>query len=608
MIERMKSVTIATTYEKEEELLFELENLGLLHIKNRKQPSQGTIDSLSEISRTISELEEYFVKENGYHELQEEREFLEIHRKVRRIFLRKASVAQRKRNILLQIDRLNEWGNFNPRDLVYLRENGIDLKFYTLGRKDFEELKKREDISFIELKSIDKQKTIAVVNCDERIRGIEFEVPSLSLEKLRDQVRKLDKLNEKIEESLKYYAGYLNTYREQVVQAQNFVEESSALNSLETDEVVSYISGYIPVSDVDAFKKKAKKEHWAYMMDDVVEDDGEVPSKVKYTKVSRLMKPVFDILGTVPGYNEYDISFWFLCFFSIFVAMIIGDAAYGVIILILAIVLNIKMKKVNDAVLLLYVLSISTIAWGSVTGTWFGTEAAMNIPFLKSLVIPGIANYPELFGVTTTTAQNNVMKLCFSIGVVQLDLACIMNVRNKLKKKDLSLVADIGWLLAISALYILVLYLVIGESANLMVVASIVGVGFVLVILFGGMSPGLSFKEGLSAGLKDAFTTFLNTISAFGNVMSYIRLFAVGMASLAIAQSFNNMASGFSGVLVVVGAFVMIFGHALNIVMALLSVAVHAVRLNLLEFSGQLGMEWSGKEYDPFRKLDKVRK
>ncbi len=83
--------------------------------------------------------------------------------------------------------------------------------------------------------------------------------------------------------------------------------------------------------------------------------------------------------------------------------------------------------------------------------------------------------------------------------------------------------------------------------------------------------------------------------------MSYIRLFAVGMASLAIAQSFNNMASGFHGALVIVGAIIMIIGHVLNIVMGFLSVVVHGVRLNLLEFSGQLGMEWSGTAYNPFR-------
>ena len=86
------------------------------------------------------------------------------------------------------------------------------------------------------------------------------------------------------------------------------------------------------------------------------------------------------------------------------------------------------------------------------------------------------------------------------------------------------------------------------------------------------MSPDKTFAQGLKAGLGNAFTVFLNTISAFGNIMSYIRLFAVGMASLAIAQSFNNMALGFKGPLVVVGILIMLVGHGLNIVMGLLSV------------------------------------
>jgi V/A-type H+-transporting ATPase subunit I len=83
--------------------------------------------------------------------------------------------------------------------------------------------------------------------------------------------------------------------------------------------------------------------------------------------------------------------------------------------------------------------------------------------------------------------------------------------------------------------------------------------------------------------------------------MSYIRLFAVGMASVAIAQSFNSMAGGMlSGFAMVGGILVLVIGHSLNIVMGLLSVVVHGVRLNLLEFSGQLGMEWTGIAYEPF--------
>ena len=276
--------------------------------------------------------------------------------------------------------------------------------------------------------------------------------------------------------------------------------------------------------------------------------------------------------------------------------------------LLTAAALTVKSKKPSDAAQLLWVLSIATIVWGAMTGTWFGLEGAMDVPLLRSLVVPTFANYPEYFNVTTTQQQNSVMKFCFILGTVQLSLACVMNIRRKTREKDLSWVADLGWLCAICALYFVVLYLVIGEQVNLTPIAAVVLLGFVLVVCFGGMSPDKTFAQGLKAGLGNAFTVFLNTISAFGNIMSYIRLFAVGMASLAIAQSFNNMALGFKGPLVVVGILIMLVGHGLNIVMGLLSVVVHGVRLNLLEFSGQLGMEWTGTAYAPFKKLDKIRK
>ena len=248
------------------------------------------------------------------------------------------------------------------------------------------------------------------------------------------------------------------------------------------------------------------------------------------------------------------------------------------------------------------------MVWGAVTGTWFGLEGAMKIPFLKALVIPSFANYPEYFGVTAGDQQNAIMKFCFTIGAVQLALACVMNIKRKLGEKNLSWVADLGWLCSICAMYFVVLFLVIGQNVALGPVAGVIGCGFLLVVLFGVMSPDKSFSQGLKAGLADAFTVFLNTISAFGNIMSYIRLFAVGLASLAIAQSFNNMAAGFQGPLIVVGALIMIVGHALNVVMGLLSVVVHGARLNLLEFSGQLGMEWAGIAYHPFKKFDKINK
>ena len=152
----------------------------------------------------------------------------------------------------------------------------------------------------------------------------------------------------------------------------------------------------------------------------------------KYLKVSRLIKPVFDILGILPGYREPDISLWFFLFFTLFFAMIIGDAGYGCLILIGTIAYAAKSKKFNNAVYLLFVLSIVTIIWGAITGTWFGLESAMNVPFLRALVIPDFANYPGYFGVTALTQQNTIMKFSFSIGAIQMALGSLISIKKKL--------------------------------------------------------------------------------------------------------------------------------------------------------------------------------
>ncbi len=370
---------------------------------------------------------------------------------------------------------------------------------------------------------------------------------------------------------------------------------------MDREEELSWIAGYLPVDEVETFETLARANAWAYALNEVGEDDNP-PTLVRYPKGVGIIKPVFDILGTVPGYHEADISTWFLIFFTLFFAMIIGDAGYGLIFLIAAAAIHIKSKKPTTLALLIYVLSAATIVWGSLTGTWFGSKAILeHLPFLQTLVIPSIANYPELFGIDAVTAQNTVMKFCFIVGTVQLSLACALNVFRKAPHKDLSLMADIGWLVAILALYLVVLQLVIGTPINFAVVFSIVLVGFVMVVLFGEQGPGVPVGKGMLKGLAGLFTTFLNTISAFSNIMSYIRLFAVGMASVAIAQSFNAMASSMnSGIAIVAGIAVLIIGHSLNLIMGLLSVVVHGVRLNLLEFSGQLGMEWTGVAYKPF--------
>lgn len=601
MIEKMKAVCIVAQDSHKEELLTTLRDLGILHIAEKQAADADVLKRFSMLSHLSLELKDYAKEENGETTTLSDEQFEQMYQNTVRALEQMTMIKEKRTDLILEAERIKMWGDFDAPMVKRLCDQ-LDLHFYRMEKREYKRIKQDAHIKWIRLSPVEKMETVAVFGrLDTSVRAMEFVIPPKGLSQLQEEIKHCELQLSSCEAVLREAAGHLNSYAAQLLKTQNDAEYSSADRSLAYQNGLVWITGYIPDAEKEAFINAAKEHNWAWLINDVQQGDENVPTKIRYNKLTALIKPVFDILGTVPGYAEYDISFWFLAFFTLFFAMIIGDAGYGLLFLIGTVAVHIKSKHVTNVTLLFYLLSGATVVWGALTGTWFGLEGAMNIPLLKSLVIPSFANYPEYFGLSATTTQNSVMKFCFSIGVIQLALACVMNIKRKICRHNLSWLSDLGWLLSISALYLMVLYLVIGQNIQLGIVGAVVGLGFLLVVLFGGMEPGKTFGQGLKAGLGNTFTAFLDTISAFGNVMSYIRLFAVGMASLAIAQSFNNMASGFHGALVIVGAIIMIIGHVLNIVMGFLSVVVHGVRLNLLEFSGQLGMEWSGTAYNPFR-------
>ncbi len=609
MIEKMKVVYIVAAAGEKPALLSALRSLGAVHFAEKADADQKCLERFGTLSKMELALHDYARGTEEERSPLSDDAFEALYRRLGAALEQRKALEAQQSAARAGADRLREWGRFSPGDISALKAQGIELHFCRADRKTAAALAADPDVKLIRLAPVGKMDTFAILGALPAGYALnEFVIPEKGLDELEreeaDCAAGIAACNAVLSEAAKH----LPSFRDQLLKAQNAAEFSAVSNTASDGDGLVWLSGYLPVSAEERFRAAAAKNCWAWALSDPDGDDDKVPTKVRYNRVTRLMVPVFDILGTVPGYREYDISFWFLGFFTLFFAMIIGDAGYGCLFLIAAIAMTVKEKRASDAVQLLWLLSAATIVWGALTGTWFGLEQAMQVPLLRSLVVPSFANYPEYFGVSTAAQQNSVMKFCFILGTLQLSLACVMNIRRKLGQKDLSWVADLGWLCAICALYFVVLYLVIGEQIDLTPIAAVVIAGFLLVVCFGGMSPDRTFAQGLKAGLGDAFTVFLNTISAFGNIMSYIRLFAVGMASLAIAQSFNNMAFGFHGPLVLVGVLILLVGHGLNIVMGLLSVVVHGVRLNLLEFSGQLGMEWAGIAYDPFRKRDQIKK
>jgi len=600
MIERMKKVMIVAPSPRKNEMLNAIRDFGVVHISETCAAESKYTDRLSSLDKMRSVLlEQPKVNQNP---VLGRKDFDALHERLCKAVVDIKVLDEELFELTSQKARIEGWGDFDPNEVRALCDKGVSLYFYQMGKGELAMIP--EDSQYIRLGELDKMKTVAVVGLPlaDDFPATRFELPLKGVCELNEEIANVSqKLNE-LKGFIASSAAYISSYDSFILRTTDDIMYSSVSGAVAEDEGLSCLCGFIPEDEVNGFRTIAKENCWAYAFDDPSDEDP-VPTKIKYNKVTAMMQPVFEMLGTVPGYNEYDISMWFLLFLSLFFAMIIGDAAYGLVFLAIAVVMQVKSKKLTNLNMLIYVMSIATIIWGALTGTWLGSEKAMDIPFFRMFVIPQIANYPEKFGVDSDVAQNTVMKFCFMIGTIQLSLACLMNVVRKWKEKSLAFVADLAWLVMINSIYFLILMLVVGASVNVSMIFTLLICGLIVVIIFGSQEPGQSFGAGLKAGLGGAFTTFLNTISAFGNVMSYIRLFAVGMASLAIAQSFNGMVeSMLHGWALPAGILVLVIGHGLNLVMGMLSVVVHGMRLNLLEFSGQLGMEWAGVPYKPFKK------
>lgn len=355
---------------------------------------------------------------------------------------------------------------------------------------------------------------------------------------------------------------------------------------------VAVVSGWIPSSLVSGLASSAHDNGWGLLLREPAE--GELPpTLVEPPKFVRPVKALFDGLGIAVAYHEADVSVPFMCYFTLFFAMLVGDGAYGAIFLVATLFgwrkwrSSCRSGKDSAAPLrswltLMTVFSLATIVWGALSNTWFGEG------------IPWCADWPTVRWLSGANAEaghqyDNMMFLCFTIGVSHLMLARLWNGICKLN--DRSCLSEFGWAGVVLFMYILT--------------NTIVGI-------FGGIPTWAYWMFGVSfltlfvrAKGMDKGMLFLNAMSVLGDIISYVRLFAVGLASVQVAANFNAMAVNLGLPIWIKWlplVLILAVGHGLNIAMAGLSVLVHAVRLNTLEFSNHKGISWAGYSFRAFTK------
>ncbi|HMO50727.1 MAG TPA: hypothetical protein PKE26_13700 [Kiritimatiellia bacterium] len=470
--------------------------------------------------------------------------------------------------------RIQPFGSFDPAQIRALREHGVFVKLYVVSTEA--EKRAPEGAVLVEISRDKNNVHLALVAREESI-GLdapEFRLPERSPADLDDQIAEFERRLADCQESLKAYEGdneAVARLRDQVEDNVHFLEARDGMGNYAP---VAYLRGYIPADHGAQLLEAARREGWGVQIEEPGADD-DVPTLIRNPAWVRPIQAVLKAINVLPGYREVDMSPIFLVFFSIFFSMLIGDAGYGALFLAGTWWARRKMPDAPpEPFALLTLTSAGTILWGALSGSYFGMTAPWRLEWLAQ--------------------ETNVMGLCFLIAAVHLTIAHAWNIARFFP--DLRALAQLGWIFMTWSMYFVAHYLVLGASLPA-AIGWMIGLGAVLILLF--MTPVKQLKEEWHQHVMFP----LNIVSNFVDVVSYIRLFAVGSATFAVASVFNQMAAdiGMSGVLSgLIAALILFFGHALNIVLGAMGVLVHGVRLNTLEFSSHLGVQWTGRAYEPF--------
>ena len=640
MIEPMKKVSVVILNKEKEDALKALRKIGLVHL----QKMEGSSEKLNAFKEYTNNA---VVSESILGEIKLDKKTKKLAPKLsdeRVIELCKEVVqkSDRKKQLLEEIsadttelDRFTSWGSVSLEDLEYLKEKGIQIKMYEIAAEKYSLVD--PEIETILVNNDKKSVRFLIINGGEgrpeKLLPEAFEVPfpRLSTKVLEKEIKDDEaeiKSIEKFYNDNAIYIPAITAFRKNLETDIEFENVNAGMEheNVDSENELAWISGYVPTADLEEFKAACSKNQWAVACEDPQDDDLEVPTKLKNNKFVSLIYPLTDFLGTVPGYHEYDISGWFLLFFTIFFGMIFGDGGYGLLVTVIGLIMIFKAlftgKKPAPLLGLVTLVGFATILWGMVTCTWFGLKPEQLPQWLVNLSIPQISNaydkvWTPFWKPNETEGLKNDQNLqifCFTLALLQLSVAHIKAmIRNR---KSLKILGDFGALLQLIGMYWVVLSMVVSSTVFSFTEKiygfpigifeiSLVGVGFVLSFIFSNYegSVGKSVLE----SCKNIISVLLGVVNVFSDIVSYIRLWAVGLAGAAISNTVNEMAGPMWGHAILFLAFVALlaFGHGLNMILNLLSVIVHGVRLNTLEFSSHLGMSWSGLKYSPFKEKDK---
>jgi V/A-type H+-transporting ATPase subunit I len=587
MIVRMKKVTVLSLVAHRDASLDALRDLGVIHVTPLQPAVTGDVESarrafeeahsactvLERLAAALPRLPEPATPAESGQDLLNQTMLLVSRKRERSEHLHRLA------DTLKPVEPL---GDFDPSLVRELAGRGLSIRLFRADAKATLDIP--PGVVRLDLSREKKTVHFALVGAEgwRSEHAVELPLPERSLGDVIREQERLKAEQDADEAALLEIAPHLPQIAQAAATLADRLHWLEARDGMSAEGPILLLQGYMPDGKMPALQAESRRQGWAWLAEDPAENDP-VPTLIDSPKWIRPIHLMFDMLGILPGYREVDVSPIFLLFFTLFFAMLVGDAVYGLLFLGMTFLIQMKWKSApKNMVPLLAILSCATIVWGVLTGSYLGIEA-----------LPGPLKRLRINWLLDTT---QIQTFCFMVGAIHMSLAHAWNV-VRLRKSTVAL-SHVGWIGSCWGMYALANYLVLGlplqPGTGLLL-------GFSVFLILGFTVPFRDIKKEFAALL----TLPLSVIGNFGDVVSYLRLYLVGSASVVLIQAFNSIAfpKGAAGIVALLGGAVIIFAvHVLNIMLSSLAVLVHGVRLNALEFSTHMGIQWLGRKYAPFRR------
>lgn len=610
MISKMKKLTFLIYHQEYESFLSQIRELGVIHVQPRQaglmnDDLQQSLAKRAQYKDVLKDMS-FKIKEKADETIHRELSVNDLLSQYAELNNQIANLTQQLPTIDKEMAEMSVWGDFDWQAIRNLEKAGYHIQFYACSEREFnpkwEELC---DIVVID-KTVSRMSFVTISHEPVRLDIEPVRLPELSLSQLEAKKANVQEQLAAVKDKLTQFclANY-NT----LVQYNKELDGEIDLIKVRLDGepqaegAVMLMEGWIPVENEQPVKEFLDQSSVYYEIRDTQKGDNP-PIKLKNNWFVKMYETLTDMYG-MPNYTEFDPTPLIAPFFSLFFAFCLGDAGYGLVLIALGFILKKKMPDMKGIMNLVISLGVFTAIFGTVLGTFFGIniyEATWVPEGLKAFMVSGKV---EIAGGT----YDKQMILALGIGVVHTIIAMFIKALVQTSRFGFkNALGAWGWFLLIGFGSVIVTFMFLNLIPEDISKWALIGIGAVAAIgiyLLNDLHRNVFVNIG--AGVWD---TYNMATGLMGDILSYMRLYALGLAGGMLGGVFNSLGlmvqdsvGGIPGW--VVCCLILVLGHAFNIAMSCISAFVHPLRLNFVEYFKNSGYEGTGVLYNPFTNIDK---